>query len=121
MKVLFIDDDLMTAEWVSLFLSSNDIETKTADSLSTAKECLRGWIPDLIVSDLSLNGDNAFSLLDHLATDETTTRIPVIALTGYSLKDSDKGRFQGYLTKPVAPEELLNMIQKTAQHRRKGE
>ena len=110
MKVLFVDDDLLTAEWVEIYLKSNNIETKMAASVPAAIECLREWLPDLIVSDLNFDGDHAFTLLDHLASNERTIHIPVVAMTGYALEHSETQRFHGYLHKPVEPEQLLKLI-----------
>jgi CheY-like chemotaxis protein len=110
MKVLFIDDDSITIEWISFFLRSKSIEIKTASSIRAGVECLQLWLPDLIVSDFRVREENAFQLLSHLAEREETARIPVIAITGYPLTDSDRRRFSGCLTKPVDPDQLLGTI-----------
>ena len=110
MRVLFIDDDLITAEWVSIFLNSKNIETRTVDSIPAAISCLNEWIPDLIVSDLNLRGQHAVELVEYLARGNGMNNIPVIAVTGSELDTSEKEKFRGYLKKPVQAESLYQLI-----------
>ena len=110
MKVLFIDDDSLTVEWVTFYLHSNNIEIRSADSIAGALSCLGEWVPDLIVSDLTLKDDDAFALLNHLQSNQNTLHIPVIAVTGHQLNATEQQKFHGYLMKPVEPDELLKII-----------
>ena len=112
MKVLFVEDDLLTVDWVTFFFQSNKIEILTVDSIASAIQSLVDFHPDVIISDMSLKGENAFDLLNHLQKQDGKPNIPVIVVTGYRLELSEQAKFQGYLIKPVDPQELLNLVRK---------
>ena len=65
-------------------------------------------IPDLIISDVSMPGDDGLSLLTKLRADKKTARVPVILMSGVHNGSDEQveGLEQGaddYLPKPVAP------------------
>lgn len=71
-------------------------------------------VPDLIISDVKMPGINGFRLCETLRGDPRYARVPVLLLTGL---DSDEGFLMGleagadgYLTKPVERERLLEKI-----------
>lgn len=114
MKVLLVEDDILTLEWSTIFLKSKGLEVKAVDSLLRAHECLCDWLPDVIVSDVSLKGENALDFVDQLQADTRTAGIPVIAVSGYILGQAQRKKFHDYLMKPVHPDQLLASILKAA-------
>jgi CheY-like chemotaxis protein len=72
--------------------------------------------PDVVVMDLSLPRMDGWEAIRRLKADLRTARIPVLALTGHVLADfsrraQDAG-FDGYLTKPCLPEDLVTEIRR---------
>lgn len=114
MKILIVEDDLLTLESVSEFLRAQSLEVKTATSIDRALECLSKWIPDLIITDVGLEDRDAFAMLDLLAQSDRTAKIPIIAVSGYILGNAQRRRFGGYLTKPIDLQQLLQLVRKVA-------
>ncbi len=70
--------------------------------------------PDLIILDLNIPRKDGAAILEELQTDEDLRVIPVVVLTS-SRSDADVERAyrlgaNGYLTKPVDPEEFIELI-----------
>lgn len=112
MKILLLENDLLTLEAVSMFLRSHNLEVKTATSINRALQCLVDWVPDLIVTDVGLDDKDAFAFLDMLEKSAHTSQIPVIAVSGYMLGNTQRKRFNAYLTKPFQLPELLRLVMK---------
>jgi two-component system cell cycle response regulator DivK len=64
--------------------------------------------PDVIVMDLSLPVLDGWEALHALKSNERTSSIPVVALTGHSISKSSnsKNGFNAVLVKPCLPEQL---------------
>lgn len=114
MKILIVEDDLLTLESVSEFLRAQSLEVKTAPTIDRALECLSNWTPDLIITDVGLEDRDAFAMLDLLAQSDRTAKIPIIAVSGYILGNAQRRRFGGYLTKPINLQSLLQLVRKVA-------
>jgi two-component system, chemotaxis family, response regulator PixH len=71
--------------------------------------------PDVIITDITMEGINGFEFCRLLKVYPDTEKIPVIACTA---RDRDLDRFWGqkqgidvYITKPYSPEDLVNAIE----------
>jgi len=128
-NVLIIDDDPDMVLFLSLVLKDHGYCTIEASNGFIGLEKARSGHPDLILLDLMMPKKSGISLLSDLKSDDVLKKIPVIMVTGVSgetgidIKDFFKkgltgdreGETQGpegYLEKPVDPEELLEMIEK---------
>jgi DNA-binding response OmpR family regulator len=107
MRVLLVEDDPLTSEWLSILLRANDFETKSASSVAAAIECINNWMPHMIITDVGLAG-----LLDYLITNSLLSQIRIVGVSGYMLTDRDRQRFDAFLLKPVDPSHLLSVIRK---------
>lgn len=111
-RVLIVDDDLSVCRTNARYLRDQARELLQASTLSTAREILTQYPPDLIVSDLNLHAEKITTLTDNL------THIPTIILTG-NAQDQDLRRFVTrenaiVLEKPVSREELLTAVSNLA-------
>lgn len=81
-------------------------ECSNADS---AVEAVAKWRPDLVALDLSLPGGSGLPLIEHLLSVSAQTRIVVLSMHDGELYVSEALRrgASGYVTKGVAPEELV--------------
>jgi CheY-like chemotaxis protein len=106
-----IDDDADAREALEAVLGANGARVSTARSAEEARDVLRASLPDAIVSDIRLPGDDGYTLLRDLRSRRYLRTIPAIAVTGVD-PEEDAGRsteagFHLRLVKPVDPETLV--------------
>jgi DNA-binding response OmpR family regulator len=114
-KVLVIDDELTMRTLLEFFLGSK-YEVTAAESAIEALAWLDDNLPDLIISDIQMNGIDGFEFLKTVRKRGYTRNTPIIMLSG---KSESKERVkcyqlgaQYYLTKPFNPEELEEVVKK---------
>jgi DNA-binding response OmpR family regulator len=114
-KVLVIDDELTMRTLLEFFLGSK-YEMTAAGSAIEALAWLDDNLPDLIISDIQMNGIDGFEFLKTVRKRGYTRNTPIIMLSG---KSESKERVkcyqlgaQDYLTKPFNPEELEEVVKK---------
>ena len=78
------------------------------DGAGSALEAVRHIttnVPDLILMDVSLPGQDGLSLTRDLKSDPATSRIPIVALTAYSMVGDREAALAagcaGHITKPI--------------------
>jgi CheY-like chemotaxis protein len=86
----------------------------TADSADEALKGLEVEIPQVLISDIGLPGEDGISLLRRVRATPGGGDIPAIALTGYGAAEF-RARvgaelFHAHLTKPIVAEEMLATI-----------
>jgi CheY-like chemotaxis protein len=115
-RILVVDDDMDTLFLLSVTLEEDGAEVTTAPSVAEAIELFKELHPTLLISDIGLPFEDGFSLIRELRTIEAALgwQVPAIALTGYVQKEWRKRAldlgFQQYLTKPIFPDVLLEVI-----------
>lgn len=76
--------------------------------------------PDIVLLDLNLPRKNGDEVLEELRADPECTDIPVIVLTGSSAQKDIVRSYElsanAYLTKPVDPDEFIDVIQSTERY-----
>ncbi|MBD2729537.1 PAS domain-containing protein [Nostoc sp. FACHB-892] len=112
LRVLIVDDDADTREFLHFLLQQNGALTTLAASATEALAVIVKTVPDLLISDLGMPEMDGYSLIRVLRA--MGGEIPAIALTAYA-RDSDRDRvlaagFQKHVAKPVQPTELLTSI-----------
>jgi len=121
-KILVVDDDPDVVLFLSTVLRDHGYEPIEASDGRVGLEKASGERPDLILLDLMMPHKSGISLLKDLRRDRTLKSIPVIMVTGVSgetgvdldsFLTGDHGvalRPEGYLTKPVDPNDLLRLL-----------
>ncbi len=111
-KVLIVDDMETNRYMVKCML--DDFEVLAADSGSAMRKILSREIPDLILMDVMMPGENGFELARKLSADIQYSDIPVIFLTARdSGSDVEEGFSSGgadYIKKPYEEAELRARI-----------
>lgn len=114
-KVLVIDDELTMRTLLDFFLGRS-YEVTSVGSAIEALAWLDNHLPDLIISDIQMNGIDGFEFLKTVRKRGYTRNTPIIMLSG---KSESKERVkcyqlgaQDYLTKPFNPEELEEVVKK---------
>ncbi len=113
--ILVVEDDVASSELFKNFLASKGIKTIIAENGNDAVEIVKNNDNiDLILMDIKLpelDGCSAMQQIKKIRKD-----IPVIAETAYAFK-GDRIKFlnlgfNDYISKPIKPSELFEMIQK---------
>ena len=112
--VLIVDDDYGFARTLSRVLTENGYEAATLGSGTGLPEYIATRSVDLLILDLSLPGQDGFSLLDTVRRDPAHRDLPILALTaGWTEESSVRALGMGasdVVGKPVRVPELLARI-----------
>ncbi len=101
----------MYAEWLTLAGFSVEQAHNGLQALERATE-LR---PDAIVTDLNIPGIDGYELTRRLKSDDRTSTIPIVAITGYAPFTQDPSRASragcdAVIPKPCLPEDLETTV-----------
>ena len=111
-RILFVDDDADLRTLLGLRLSSAGYQVETAGNGIEALGRVSDFQPDLVVTDIQMDGMDGMALFEALRRRSPT--LPVIILTAHgtipdALDATRKGVF-GYLTKPFDSQALLGCV-----------
>ena len=114
-SALVVDDVADVTELLSVLLGNAGYKVVTAPSARAALEAARNQHFDVIISDIGMPEMNGYQLARELRTLPGYEKVPMVAVTGYSMFD-DKQRslnagFNAHLTKPIIPRVLLDLIE----------
>ena len=122
-KILVIDDEPDIIVFLTTLLKDHGYETCSAKDGEEGWEKIRKEQPDLICLDLLMPQKSGVKLYGQIRKDPTLKSIPVIMITGFGPPEYpgiDFKRFihhrsavpppDGYLEKPIDPNELLETI-----------
>ena len=91
-------------------------EVRQADSAAAAMQVLGEWVPDVLLSDIAMPGEDGYALLRRLRTSSQPAmrNLPAIALTAFA-RSEDQERalaagFQKHLPKPFDPAALYAAV-----------
>ena len=113
-RILIIDDDLDMCQLLSQFLQRKGFETETAHTGHKGLEKFNESKFDLVLCDFRLGDMDGRKVLQKIKS--INPDVIVIIITGYSdvkmaVEVMRYGAFD-YITKPLIPEELINLINK---------
>ncbi|MGQ0656372.1 MAG: PAS domain-containing protein [Betaproteobacteria bacterium] len=119
-KVLVVDDDLEARDTMLRVLSVAGAETRAAGTAAEALDALGAWRPDVLLSDLALQGEDGYSLIRELRSRpaEEGGCLRAAALTSAHALPRQSPVAAGYdaeLAKPIEPVALLATVARLAQ------
>ena len=122
-SVLIIDDDTYISNLLRNYLEKNGYYAKAAYSGNTGKKLIEYRDFDLVLCDYRLPDTDGQKLLNHIKSKKPLTT--VIIMTAYAeiklaVKLIKSGAFD-YITKPIYPEELLQVISNALEKKREKE
>lgn len=110
-RILVVDDETQIARVLKTALNSQGYEVKTAGDGESALNLAVDWIPDLIVTDLSMPGMTGIELCRLV---RERSHVPIIVL---SVRGEEKTKIEAldagaddYVTKPFSVSELLARV-----------
>ena len=111
-KVMLVDDDEDVLKLLSTWLKAEGIEVVTAGSGAEAMASLGTARPDLVITDLKMEGMSGMEVLAEIHRDNPL--LPVIMLSGQAqIPDAVKATHLGsaaFLTKPISMPDLVVLL-----------
>jgi signal transduction histidine kinase/ActR/RegA family two-component response regulator len=115
-RVLVVDDDPDTCELLSTVLRQDGADVVTAPSAQEALKTCERIRPDVLVTDISMPGEDGYDLLRKVRDLERRRRwrIPAVALTAHAQAEARdeafSAGFKAYMAKPVEPADLTRAV-----------
>lgn len=113
-SIIVVEDDENVRELVIYALNNNGFRANGFENSKELYKELNNTLPDLIILDVMLPGDNGYEILKTIRKDNKTKEIPVIMLTA---KDSEYDKVKGldmgaddYISKPFGVMELISRV-----------
>jgi two-component system, OmpR family, KDP operon response regulator KdpE len=110
-RILVVDDETQISRVLKTTLNSQGYEVKTASNGEAGFNAIADWLPDLLITDLSMPG---MSGIDLCRAVRERSNIPIIVL---SVRGEEKTKIEAldagaddYVTKPFSINELLARV-----------
>jgi len=115
-RALVVDDAPDVTEMLAMLMRFAGYEVTMAFSAADALGAARRDHFDMVVSDIGMPVMNGYQLAEALRQLPDYKRVPLIAVTGFTQYD-DRARaissgFNDFLTKPINPNDLLEVIKR---------
>jgi two-component system OmpR family response regulator len=117
--VLVVDDDPDLRKLISEFLAAHGFRVATAENSAAMRQIMRGTVPDLVILDVMMPGEDGLSAARYLAAEHGRVAIIMLSALGGET-DRIIGLEVGaddYLPKPCNPRELLARVRAVLRRR----
>ncbi|MBX3066912.1 MAG: response regulator [Anaerolineae bacterium] len=120
--IVYIEDDARTVDLVKIVLRREGFIVTGVNSGRDGLKVIEESIPDLVLLDLMMPDMDGWEVFQSMRANESMRDIPVIVITAKA-QSIDKvlglhiAKVNDYITKPFAPNELIQSIRKVlAEH-----
>lgn len=124
LKIIVVDDHPDAVELACTVLRDGGADVAGAQSATQGLDLFRQLKPDVVVSDLSMPGQDGFQLIRKIRVAEGSRHTPAVALTAFAQpayrERAISAGFDAYLTKPVEPQDLVRVVADVAQRMKPG-
>ncbi len=114
-RILVVDDNRDAADTCAALLEMSGYTVRVAYTPEASLQVLQQFRPDTAILDIGLPGMSGYALAGLMKAPPLSYRGKLIALTGYGQAsdraDSSAAGFDAHLTKPVSPQELLDLVE----------
>jgi signal transduction histidine kinase/DNA-binding response OmpR family regulator len=112
-RLLLVEDDADTRECLTLALEEQGAMVVVAASVAEAMTRLEETLPDAVISDLGMPGEDGYSFIRRVR-ERSSARIPALALSAY-VRPEERTRallagFDLHIGKPVEPSDLAAAV-----------
>ncbi len=111
-RILVVDDEPDARDVLQALLVRSGANVQTAATANEALERLGAWQADVLVSDITMPGDDGYALIRSVRS--RGVRLPAVALTAQArAEDRARALLEGYqlhVPKPVEAEELIAVV-----------
>jgi two-component system, cell cycle response regulator DivK len=112
--ILIVEDNELNMQLFNDLLEAHGYKPLPSRSGVEALELARLHKPDLIVMDIQLPDVSGLQVTRWIKEDEHLRHIPVIAITGFAMKEDEEkirqGGCESYLAKPISIETFLETV-----------
>ena len=119
-KILIVDDDPGDILWLKKILEPDYLVIEAHDNLH-AMEMADREHPDLVLTDVMMPQKSGYTLCTHLKSNPNTKDVLVVIVAGLGTEINkeigEEMGADGYLVKPVWPNQLHNIISKLLKSR----
>jgi PAS domain S-box-containing protein len=124
LRVLVVDDNMDTADTLTLLLQLDEYEVATANDGIKALKLASTFHPDVILLDLGLPGVDGYEVAKQVRQQPGLEKVVLVAMTGYG-QESDRERthqagFDFHLVKPTDPTKVQQLLAMLANQRSNG-
>jgi two-component system OmpR family response regulator len=113
-RILVVDDNAASAEGLAAALASGGCDTRYVLSGVDALQAINGWVPHIVVLDISMPEHDGFATARVLRRISPTRNAGIIAFTAlgedYVRSKGLQAGFDGYCQKGNTPDVLVNLI-----------
>jgi len=114
-RILVIEDNVANMELAEYLLKTAGYTCLAATDGAQGLQAVRRERPDLIVCDLQMPILDGYAVLRELRNDESLRSIPIVAVTALSMPGDQRNvlraGFNGYISKPIDPEQFVSQIE----------
>ena len=115
-KLLIVDDDIPFTRVLSRAMMSREYEVRTGHTLADAAATARDFIPEFVLLDLNIGGENGASLIPQLKAVSDDCKIVVLTSYG-SVRSAVWAARNGasyFVTKPADADEIDHVLKRCA-------
>jgi signal transduction histidine kinase len=122
LTLLVVDDDPDARELLTVVLEQYGARVIAVGSAIEALEAVSREHPDVLLSDIAMDGQDGYSLIRNLRSLQPEEgHVPAIALTAYAGLDNRlqalEAGFESHLAKPIEPVELVRVVASVSRRR----
>jgi CheY-like chemotaxis protein len=104
-RVLVVEDNEVNQMLVRAVLEREGYRVEMVASSAEAFDSVHRSLPDLILMDIQLPGEDGLSLTRRLKADPSTARVAIVALTAHAMEGDREQALSagcvGYISKPI--------------------
>jgi CheY-like chemotaxis protein len=112
--ILVVDDNDAGSLLVRSVLELHGFRVESASSHEEVMKYLAAGLPDLILMDIQLPGQDGLAVTRQLKADPATASIPIVALTAHAMVGDRKQALaagcSGYISKPIDTRALAGQV-----------
>jgi DNA-binding NtrC family response regulator len=110
-KVLVVDDDASVIAIVFRWLVDDGFDVVACHSVEAARRCFDAWLPDVLITDVRVDGTNGFFLA--VIGSQRTPPVRTIVMSGFAdpvLQLEAKKLNAPFLSKPLNRAQVLQAV-----------
>lgn len=112
--ILVVDDNAAGMFLACSVLQREGFQVDSAGTSEEVLQCLSTHVPDLILMDVQLPGQDGLTLTRQLKADPSTAGIPIVALTAHAMAGDQElalaAGCSGYISKPINTRTLGDQV-----------